>query len=474
MAQLNLLCCKFNETAVAIPHDRVIGVVEGGPLTPLPFSSAAFEGLVEAIGQVVPQIDLARVLGQTQPTGGFLIVVTDASGSLALRVQQVNSMIEIDSESALKSNADTSVEHPLFKAAFTHGNETLHVLDIERLSQSDVVDALVPSGEAMLASADKPESTSTEISAASISFLLTEIGAEHYAFASGDVLELNNPGNIRFMPGTPDWVLGLIDLRGTPILALSTSRLLGKELSAGRETCLIAELENGPQVALFIDKALGLERFAPDNVYAMEQPMGGVREYLVLDPDRIVGVIDPLKLVEPMEKELRAMAPTSAEVIELDSIPHESDPAESTQQMLTVRIGAETFGLTLERITRIQAGVRLTPLPSELKYFDGMADVGDGIVPVIDLRKQVAPPAQSDKDGSADSASSGEHPPCLLTMLEGAMTGLLVDQVLSIREFPSASFEAVKDGYKLPVSHVVNAGGTLVAVLKIDCLFPAV
>ena len=40
MAQLHLLCCKSGDLTLAIPLDRVIGVVETGPLTPLPYSAA--------------------------------------------------------------------------------------------------------------------------------------------------------------------------------------------------------------------------------------------------------------------------------------------------------------------------------------------------------------------------------------------------------------------------------------------------
>jgi hypothetical protein len=80
------------------------------------------------------------------------------------------------------------------------------------------------------------------------------------------------------------------------------------------------------------------------------------------------------------------------------------------------------------------------------------------------LRKQVArlePPA-------ADA-----QPPCLLTVLEGAMAGILVDQVLSISEVPADRFEPVKDGSKLPISHVVPLEGRLISVLTIDRILPA-
>ena len=61
--QRDLLFCPFPHETVAIPLERVISVVEGGPVTPLPYTAASFEGLVEAIGQVMPQVDLGALLG---------------------------------------------------------------------------------------------------------------------------------------------------------------------------------------------------------------------------------------------------------------------------------------------------------------------------------------------------------------------------------------------------------------------------
>jgi chemotaxis signal transduction protein len=57
-------------------------------------------------------------------------------------------------------------------------------------------------------------------------------------------------------------------------------------------------------------------------------------------------------------------------------------------------------------------------------------------------------------------------------MLEGAMTGILVDQVLSILDVPLESFEPVRDASRLPISHVVAWEEQLIAILTIDRLLP--
>jgi purine-binding chemotaxis protein CheW len=461
MAQLHLLCCKSGDLTLAIPLDRVIGVVETGPLTPLPYSADAFEGLVDAIGQVMPRINLAKLLGCEQQEGKILVVVMDKGGSLALRVQQVTSMVDVESDQILAHGAEARAVHELFLSQFAHSGQIHYLLDIDRLAVSEQLRVLPPDGEVMLAEAPAPELFEEIVTDSHTPFLLVEIGGKTYAFESSDVEELTVPGPLRRMPGAPDWILGLIDLRGKPVVALSSALLLGHPRSEGEEICLVAELDAGLEVALFVDRALSLERFPPEQVYPMSQPMAGVNSYLVLEADHIVGVISPTKLVEQVRAELVSVIPFHTRQLTDTAAPKESV---QSHQLLTVRVGDELFGLTLERIERILASVRLTPLPSTAEHFDGMADVGDGVIPVIDLRKQVArlePPA-------ADA-----QPPCLLTLLEGAMAGILVDQVLSISEVSADRFEPIKDGSKLPISHVVPLEGRLISVLTIDRILPA-
>ncbi len=55
MTQRNLLLSNVADENIAVPLDRMVGVIEGGVVTPLPYTAPGFEGLVESIGQVMPQ-----------------------------------------------------------------------------------------------------------------------------------------------------------------------------------------------------------------------------------------------------------------------------------------------------------------------------------------------------------------------------------------------------------------------------------
>jgi purine-binding chemotaxis protein CheW len=461
MAQRDLLCCDLATAHVAVPLDRVIGVAEGGVVTPLPYSAASFEGLVEVFGQVMPQVDLASLLDQPSAPGGILVVVSDRGGSLALRVVHVTGMIQLDSDSLARAAPRARASHPFYMAEFEHQGALYHVLDLDLLATSDGLELSLPEGAVLLpeARAEVPKEPEQEW----LPLLLLEIAGERYAIPNRSIIELNVPGGIRTMPSAPEWILGLIDVRGAPIVAVSTATLLGRPTVAGHppDVCLIAELEDGFPIALFVDRAIGLERVSPSLIHPMPQAMAGISGYFVLHDDEIVGLIDPKQLLSQVAPSLRAAIPQQPVAAP------EASRAEAVgqyQQLLSLRVGRELYAMTLDRIERIQASVRLTPLPSHVSYFDGMADVGDAIVPVIDLRRQ--------QGTELRPFDTSERPPCILTMLEGAMTGILVDQVLSIVDVLPERFEPVREASRLPISHVVAFEGKLIALLTIDRLLP--
>ena len=461
MSQRDLLCCSLGATHVAVPLERVIGVAEGGVVTPLPYSAPSFEGLVEVFGQVMPQVGVASLLALSAASGGILVVVSDRGGSLALRVMNVTGMIQVDGDKLTPTVARSRASHPLYMADFEYQGVPHHVLDLDLLATSDGLELSGPVGAVLLPEARTEVRKEPEQEW--LPLLLLEIAGERYAIPNSSIIELNVPDGIRSTPGAPDWILGLIDVRGTPIVAVSTAKLLGRPTVDGQppDVCLIAEMEAGLPIALFVDRAIGLERISPSLIHPMPQAMAGISGYFTRQHDEIVGLIDPKQLLAQVAPALRAAIPQQP------AAASEASRAEELgqhQQLLSLRVGREFYAMTLDRIDRIQASVRLTPLPSHIAYFDGMADVGDAIVPVIDLRRQ-----QGKELGPFDLV---DRPPCILTVLDGAMTGILVDQVLSIIDIQPERFEPVREASRLPISHVVAFEGQLIALLTIDRLLP--
>ncbi|MBK5255012.1 MAG: chemotaxis protein CheW, partial [Vicinamibacteria bacterium] len=351
---------------------------------------------------------------------------------------------------------------PLFAGHFTYQDQPYSVLDLEHLVNRD---ALEVGGEteagAMVASVSTAMVTDQDPGVGQLPFILVEVAGEPYALRTEDVIEMVAVGEFRLMPLSPPWVAGLIDLRGTPLVAVSTALLLGRQ-DPGRQAVavIVRHGAQGQVVALLTDRAVAIDRFPLESIHPMTEAMAGVESYLISRQESIIGIIVPSKLLDQVDRDLSALIP------QVEAQAQESGPtAVASQRILTLRVGTELCAIPLERITRLLASVQLLPLSEDGRGFDAMADVGDGVAPVIDLRRQMTSSSARNRER--------DQPPCVLTTIEGGQTGILVDQILSIEDVSIEHYESVEETALLPISHMAYVQGRIIPVLTLDRLLPA-
>jgi chemotaxis signal transduction protein len=462
MERLDFLCVIAGSRRVAIPLNLVLSVEEARPLTPLPFSPVLVEGLVMALGRVVPQMSMAAVLGEEQREGGVLVVVAASDDIRALRVDQVAGMVQIDIEAAKPIDEAERAAQPLLATRFEALGAEWHVLDYSGLTfDQQMQPAEGTSGAALVAivgeHVDDAPPLVDEIDE-HLPLLVVEIAGESYAVPTSDIVELLIPGVVRSMPAAPAWVAGMIDRRGAPLLVLSTAMLLGRPSTAKSTITLVVKVPGAAEIGIMIDRAVGIERIHRSAIHIVPRDMAGVGNYFVIETEHIVGIIDLVALTGQVGDAVAELAPREPCVADAPLIVPEA--AKASHKLLAVRLGRELFALPLERVERIQASVVLTPLPQPGTGFHGMADVGGTMVPVLDLRRAIA------------HAGSDPYPPCTLVRIEGALAGLVIDQVLRIEDIPDNDVEDIAINPHLPVSHVARSGDQLLSVLVIDRVLP--
>jgi chemotaxis signal transduction protein len=288
----------------AIPLDQVIGVVESAAVIPIPFSPPPFEGLVQAMGQVVPQISLAALLGLPPVEGGILVVASDRGGSVALRVEHVYAMLQIDREKLVLSDPAQRAEEPMVIGHFGDGSSTCSVLSIEQLTSGELAETAAEYGAVLLA----PDIATTERDDQSVTrqaepYLIISLSGHIYAVKIDQVIELIELSTLRPVPDGAAWIAGMIDLRGEPILGLSLPELLRQPETGSSRLGLVVAFPPG-RVALMAERSLGIERYTSDQIHAMRVPVAGIESYIVRSEDDICGVINPLALLPRIGTEL--------------------------------------------------------------------------------------------------------------------------------------------------------------------------
>src|SRR5216683_1432140 len=328
MERLDFLCILAGARRVAIPLNLVLSVEEARPLTPLPFSPELVEGLVMALGRVVPQMSLADVLGEEKREGGVLVVVAASDDIRALRVEW-------------------------------------HVLDYSGLTfDEQMLPAEGADGAALVAAAGEDAGEApppVEDVDQHLPLLVVEIAGESYALPTSDIVELLIPGVVRSMPAAPAWVAGMIDRRGAPLLVLSTAMLLGRPSTFKSTITLVVNIAGAGEVGMMIDRAVGIERVHRSAIHIVPRDMAGVANYFVIETEHIVGIIDLVALTGQVGDAVAELAPREPDLPTPAQIVVES--AKASHKLLAVRLGRELFALPLDRVERIQASIVLTPLP---------------------------------------------------------------------------------------------------------------
>ena len=446
----------------AIPLDRVIGVTESTFVTPLPFSPPPFEGLVLAMGQVVPQISLAAILGLQSSDAGVLVLISDLGGSVGLRVDQVHAMLQVDPDQISFATPETRAEAPMILGHFGEGPSRCSVLNLDHLTSDTSLMSFADSGAVLLATESGTAALDDEDTSPDQAqpYLMLEVGDEVYAIKIDHLVELLELSTLRPAPHAPAWIAGLLNRRGEPLLGLSLATLLGRPESKPGKLGVVVALEVG-EVALIADHSLGIERYAADQVHALREPVAGIASYLVKADGVIVGILDTETLLRPVRDEVPLWTPRATAAPAPLAAPVK--PMEF-HQYLTLRIGREFLAVPLDRIQRLEASIEVTPIPDRGTGFHGLADVGDNVVPVIDLRQILS--------GGGEPILLEPNPPCLLAMVEGGIAGVIVHQVLRIETVPESHISPAEDAHNLPISQILHIQDRLMSVVSLDRLLP--
>lgn len=463
----DFLCMQVGGARLALALAHVIGISEPVPATPLPFAPPMTEGLALVMGRIVPVLPLGAVVGvpgqdeqgqgeQEHCEGGSLVLAIHGEDARALRVETADFLARIE---AWALRPELAGPGP-FAAAFDHAGEVWRVLDLPALFAGATMPAQLAEdpGPAPIALADAPRLEPAPTGGTGEAFMVLRVGGEDYAVPTASLSELIEAAPPRPMPGAAEWVAGLLDLRGMPVVALSLSRLLGHAATAPLHAPLGVVLrEGGGRVVLLADVAVGIERYDTDAVHPMPEAMAGVSAYAVTAQGRIVGILSPDALLAQVTDVLEALTPATPAAVPETVVA----PAAGVQRILVARAGGEGFAVPLDRVVRIEVAVRATPLPRTGLGFDAMVDAGDRPIPVIDIRQRLG------------MAPCDENPPpCILVMLEGALAGLVVDQVVRIEDVPAAAMDGVAPDGALPLSGIARIAEGMVPVLALERLLP--
>src|SRR5574341_990465 len=98
-------------------------------------------------------------------------------------------------------------------------------------------------------------------------------------------------------------------------------------------------------------------------------------------------------------------------------------------QLVVFRLGESEFAFNIFQVERVLRHQAPEPLPSAPPFLEGLLPYGDGVVPVIDLRKRV---------GAAAPVSDETR--IIIVELEQGRVGVVVSAVREVLRVPAAAY----------------------------------
>lgn len=133
-------------------------------------------------------------------------------------------------------------------------------------------------------------------------------------------------------------------------------------------------------------------------------------------------------------------------------------------QVVIFRTGTQEFALEISQVERILRYQRPAALPNAPDFLEGVIPYGDGVAPVVDLRKRLGLDAPVLEDTRL-----------MVVMVDGQRVGMLVDQVREVARIDSRGIAApppmVRGLAAKYIAGVLTIGDRTIVLLNTGRLF---
>ena len=249
------------------------------------------------------------------------------------------------------------------------------------------------------------------------------------------VQEITPRSNITQVPGSPNFVIGVLNLRGQ-IIPVIDSRLrfhLTPSEATSRTRIIVIDLA-GQSTGLQVDAVSEVVKL--DDFSLRETPplVAGVRsDYLagmVQAGNRLITLIDLDKILDSEEfGQKEAILQKAASGASLGWSEHslrddKEEEVEDDLPFVTFGLGKESFGLNLECVEEIVELPPVTKIPDAPDYVLGVICIRDKVLPLLDLYNMF--------DVEVSNKEQGTDTMVILLAIERARFGIVVDCIQEI------------------------------------------
>jgi purine-binding chemotaxis protein CheW len=235
---------------------------------------------------------------------------------------------------------------------------------------------------------------------------------------------------ITTVPKSPEYMKGVIDLRGHIIPIINLRKILGLEEKEGKkeeEKIVIIEIQD-IRFGILIDsvkEVLNIHKFDIEPVpqFAEKEEKIEFLEGVVKLKDRLVLLFNLNKILKKEQFE---------EIKTEEKLPPAQQEEVDKIQIISFFIGDEYYGLEIKYIQEIIIPPKITKVPNTPPFLKGIINLRGNIIPVIDVKEFLGLPKK------VENATSSR---IIVTTINGDIAGLIIDAVHQVMKISKENIE---------------------------------
>lgn len=432
-----VVICRLGRERYALPMEKVIGVLRAPRIRRIPASPPALLGLANLRGSVVPVVALDRLLGlsTTADDSAGRIVMLALEQPLGVRVDEVENVVTPGEAEGLSLTAQAGANGVMGHHRDEEGR-VVQWLDVDRLVRDQLVSAR-RSGSALPGpgGGGAPEArrtATTEPTEWPVALVSFEVAGQRFAFRLEHVQQiLRLPEEISAVPNAPDYLPGLMTLRGEalPLVALGRWFSLDAPRRPGAPV-VVLHLE-GLRIGLIVDEVHQVLRLMPASLRRFPNMAGSSASSdieAVWQGDERHPLISILSERPFMTLARQLVAPADATSDEAPVERSSSEEAAEHLRFLEFTLADQRYCLPIDSVEGI-ARPPQTPyaVPSAPAFIDGMMNLRGAVVPIVDTARRLG---LTDEGAEGSATRTGRR--LVVVLNEGVRSALLVDVVNNV------------------------------------------
>jgi len=263
-----------------------------------------------------------------------------------------------------------------------------------------------------------------------------KLGGEEFGLDIMKVQEIIKVPEITKVPQTPDFVEGVINLRGDVLPVINSRKRFGlEEVEKEDSTRIMVVNLAGASTGLVVDSVSEVLRLEKEQIEPPPPVIRGVESRFLRgvgklnDGEKLIMLLDTEHIFAEEEREQVSQVSDSASA-EAKSADEKTEMVDEIQ-LVSFGLAGEEYAVEVMDVQEIIRVPEITKVPSAPSFIEGVINLREKIIPIINLRERFAFGEIKKTDATR----------ILIVNVNGLTTGITVDSVSEVLRVPKSTID---------------------------------